>query len=155
MVALIFWANPVKATDVPQPPEFPLKVEVRTIKAEGLLKENTEASGEVTVDHEIQDLTPQLERLHYSEFHLVDQQSVVLPPRKRRKLELADGHRIVIRPVAVDGDNICLWLNWKDREGMQLLDTRLRFVAGESMLTGTDHTPEKGLILAIRVQPVR
>ncbi len=61
----------------------------------------------------------------------------------------------MLRPIAVDGDNICLWLKWKDKAGTELLDTRLRFVAGESMLTGTDHMPDAGLILAIRVEPVR
>ena len=135
-------------------PDFPLKVEVRTIRAEGVLAPDAPAPSSADVERSIQDLTSQLSRLRYSKFRLVDEQSLTLPPRKRRKLAIADGNQITLRPVAVSGDTICLWLKWKDRSGAQILDTRLRFVAGQSMLTGTEHNPDVGLILAIKVEPV-
>lgn len=155
-VSLISLSERCYAEEGAQAPDFPLQVEVRTIRAEGILPAATEAVPVPSADVEksIVDLSSQLEHLKYGKFRLVDEQSLVIPPRKRRKLALADGHQITIRPVAVSGESICLWLKWRDRAGTQILDTRVRFVAGQSMLTGTEHTPEVGLILAIKVVPV-
>lgn len=144
----------VRAEEASEAPRFPLRVEVRTIRAEGALAPDSTVTPAADVEKSIQDISSQLARLRYSKFRLVDEQELVLPPRKRRKLPLADGHQIVLRPVAVSGDTICLWLKWKSPSGAQVLDTRVRFVAGQSMLTGTEHNPDVGLILAIRVEPV-
>ena len=154
-LGLRFTGNIVSADEPALAPEFPLRVEVRTIRAEGKFDDGNQTPAPQALEGGITDLSSQLERLPYSRFRLVDLQTLVLPPRKRRKLALADGHQITLRPVAVDGENICLWLKWKDKVGTQLLDTRVRFVTGESMLTGTEHTPEVGLILAIKVEPVQ
>lgn len=136
-----------------QPPEFPIKVEVRTIRADGILSEEERKSARpLELDNLISDLTSQLERLEYAHFKMVDLQSMVIPPRKRIKIELSEGQQLTLRPIATDGQHLCLWLRWRDRSGMQLLETRLRFTLGQSMLAGTEHAPDKGLILAIKVE---
>jgi hypothetical protein len=136
-----------------EPPEFPIRVEVRTIRAEGALSQEQRGQATpVALDSRIADLASQLERLEYANFKMVDLQSLVIQPRKRIKIELSEGQQLTLRPIAVEGEQLCLWLRWRDRTGMQLLETRLRFTLGQSMLTGTDHAPDKGLILAIKVE---
>lgn len=141
------------AAHAAEPPEFPIRVEVRTIRAEGVINQSQrEAATPFALDSSIADLASQLERLEYAHFKMVDLQSLVIPPRKRVKIELSEGQQLTLRPIAVEGDQLCLWLRWRDRSGMQLLETRLRFTLGQSMLTGTEHSPDKGLILAIKVE---
>ncbi len=136
-----------------EPPEFPIRVEVRTIRAEGVINQSQrETATPMALDSKIADLASQLERLEYAHFKMIDLQSLIIPPRKRVKIELSEGQQLTLRPIAVEGEQLCLWLRWRDRSGMQLLETRLRFTLGQSMLAGTEHSPDKGLILAIKVE---
>ena len=73
---------------------------------------------------------------------------------QKEVLPLVNGHTLAVRPLYVSPNRIGLWLKWLDKGGVEILDTRLHFDPGESMLTGTDgNRGDKGVVLAIDVKP--
>lgn len=149
--------SPVRASSQEHEPAVNknLIVQVRTIRALGMFEEaEREKQGEQSIDEGIADLRPQLHRVNYSAYRLLEQREIVIAPRKKETISLMGGHTLTVRPLGIDGDKICVWLKWRDKSGMEMLDTRMRFVAGESMLTGTEHSSDTGMILAISLRPV-
>jgi hypothetical protein len=56
----------------------------------------------------------------------------------------------MFRPIYMDQRKVGLWLNWKDRDGSQILNTRVHFNSQDTVLTGTDCSHNEGMILAIK-----
>ncbi len=105
------------------------------------------------IDPRLSDIGEKLRKLHFKSFRLLSSQTQVVPLMKKGKLALINGDNLILRPLLVSPDRISMWLKWKDANGMEVLDTRMHFDPGESMLTGTDHSDESGVILAIEVKP--
>lgn len=133
-------------------------VRVRAVKASEAIEEDRsqEEVSEIPreVDTTISDLVPQLKKLHFKTFRLISSEEKIIPPRKKEIIQLVSGNTLLVRPLYSEHEKICLWLKWKDKSGMEVLDTRMHFAPGESLLTGTDSAPDSGLILAINVNPV-
>lgn len=129
-------------------------VEVRTVEASGAIPASPQSLVPVSdIDSRIEDLRVKLQKLHYKTFRLLGVQSQVVPLMQKSSLSLANGHSLLVRPLYILPGRIGLWLKWSDRSGMEVLDTRLHFDPGESMLTGTDADGDKGVVLAIDVKP--
>jgi hypothetical protein len=129
-----------------------VKIEVRTVRADG--PESTQTAGSsrsVKLQGAIEDLADELMVLDFSQFRMVDLQSLIIPAGKRVTIDLSEGQKLTLRPVSVTEEKVCLWLHWVDRSGEELLETRLRLVRGKNVLAGTEHSPERGLILALKV----
>lgn len=138
-------------------------IHIRAIRASQPVEENAPASlkGDTTphadmvkVDARIKDLAPKLGKLHFRCFRLISSQREMLPLGKRETVALVDGNMLTLRPLSLDSKRVGLWIKWQDGSGMQVLDTRMHFDLGESMLTGVDGAADSGLILAIDVSPV-
>jgi hypothetical protein len=130
-----------------------VNVRVRVIKA-------TEPVGEAEglaqqLEPAIADLAPKLEKLEFKQFRLLTAVREDVGLKRKATLPLSDGHSLVVRPLYVEDRRTGLWLKWLDRGGAQILDTRMHFECGESLLAGTDHQTDAGLILAIDVNPGR
>ena len=106
------------------------------------------------LEPQLEDLRTQLETLPYDSFKTVSSEKIVLPIKKANNLALSNGHSVMLKPLSVHGQEISLWLNWKDENGDCLLDTRMHFDSSQAMIAGTDHSPDSGLLLAINVRPV-
>ena len=131
-------------------------VEVRTVEASGAIPQAPQSLSPVSVvDSRIEDLRVKLQKLHYASFKLLGTQSQIVPLMQKGSLVLANGHSLTVRPLYIQPNRIGLWLKWLDRSGMEVLDTRLHFDPGESMLTGTDSEGDKGVVLAIDVKPAQ
>lgn len=139
-----------------------LMVHIRTIRASKPLEAGSEvalksaeerAADIVQVDSRIKDLAPQLGKLHFKCFRLISSQREIIPLGKRETVGLVEGNQLTLRPLSLDSKRVGMWLKWQDASGMQVLDTRMHFDLGESMLTGVDGAADSGLILAIEVAP--
>lgn len=137
-----------------------LKLKIRIIKASKdeamAIPASTDGAAvpALQISEDLRDLTPQLESLGFQNFHLVDQRLITVPARKKQKIALAEGDTLSIRPVALTDGRVCLWLKWRDRTGMELLDTRVWVTPGENMVTGSDRPGDCGMILALNVDPL-
>lgn len=137
-----------------------VKIYVRTIKASEPIDERSfdgDASG-MEIDQDLKDLTSKLEKLPFRSFTLLASREEELRLRKKETLNLPNGQTLTFRPVYLDNKRVGISLDWKDRDGAGILNTRVHFDPEESLLTGTDSGTELeaqgGLILAIRAVPI-
>ena len=129
-------------------------VEVRSVEASEPAPQDRQSPYDISsVDARLDDIRTKLQKLHYRKFRLVGVRSQVVPLLQKGVLELVNGHSLTVRPLYISPRRIGLWLKWLDKAGIEVLDTRLHFDPGESMLTGTDGEGEKGMVLAIDVKP--
>lgn len=129
-------------------------VTVRKVLASGLFEVKGLQTVNVPVielDRRISDLQSKLENLHYRQFRLVASYQDVVEIMKKQTMLLELGQRLMVRPLYMRDDKIGLWLRWVDSDGAELLDTRMHFKPGESIVTGVDNSGERGTILAINV----
>ena len=143
----------------PNPEDTEIKISVRAIQAsEPHKNENSEASLEgrkIKVVGEIKDLETRLSQLPFNNFQLLSSKEETLAIKHRDSLQLPNGHTLIFRPIYADDHKAGLWLNWRDRDGSEILNTRIHFDADESVLTGTECAEDKGLILAIKAAAAR
>jgi hypothetical protein len=124
---------------------------VRTVQAMENLSPEQVSSEERVVDSNLGDLKDKFNKLPFRTFKLVDTQERQVTLKKRELIRLPNGDSLAVRPLHLDGEKISIWLKWQDKSGASILDTRLHFHCGESMITGTDGTSDNGLVLAINV----
>jgi hypothetical protein len=130
-----------------------VSLHVVTVKASAPREEN-EAVGSLRMSESLVPLRQKLSMLPFRSFEIMSDSRVIVSMKKRHQIDFADGHRLVVRPLYLREDGtICLWLRWKDKEGVNLLDSRIYVPRGESVLAGAEQTPTSGLILAIDVAP--
>ncbi|MCO6429852.1 MAG: hypothetical protein J5J00_03245 [Deltaproteobacteria bacterium] len=128
-----------------------ISINIRTIKASD---PKTSVSHGIDVDSRLEDLRAKLAHLNFRTFKMISVDEVSLPLKKKGSVELSERTFLTLRPLYYDAERIGIWLKWTDKSGEQvLLDTRMHFTAGESMLTGTDSSGDCGLILAIQAAP--
>lgn len=134
-----------------------VRVRVRVIKAtepiaeEGVVGED----GAQVVEPQIQDLASKLEKIDFKQFRMITAVREQIGLKRKTTLSLSDGQALIVRPLYVEDRRTGLWLKWLDRGGAEILDTRMHFECGESLLAGTNHRADAGLILAIDVSPVK
>jgi hypothetical protein len=128
---------------------------VRTIEAHGSVPSNQpQDSTSQEVAQEIKDLSSKLSQIPYRSFRLVSSKEERLCLKKKQSMQLPNGQSLSFRPVHMEGKKVGLWLNWKDSDGAGILDTRIHFDSDDSVLTGTDQSPDRGTILAIKAAPI-
>jgi hypothetical protein len=132
--------------------EGQVSVTVRTVMATGVRTGSSQGQG-THVGKKIHDLTDKLSKLHYQRYTLVSSRNDVVSMQQKKVLSLGKGHTLALRPMYIKGNRVGMWLNWKDEQGAKLLDTRMHFTCGESVVTGTERSADSGLILAIDVTP--
>lgn len=106
----------------------------------------------VKIDSRLQDLSSKLRELPFKNFSLLSTEERTIPLKKRETLSLGGGQTLTLRPLYADNDRVGMWLKWKEPDGSDILDTRMHFNFGESMIAGTDNSPSSGVILVIDVQ---
>lgn len=111
------------------------------------------AASDVECDERIADLRGKLAKLHFRKFKLISDENVVVPVTRKQAIGLNGGETLIVRPLYVEKERIGMYLDWQDKQGKSILNTRMHFVPGESVLTGTDHSSNSGVILAIDVKP--
>jgi len=111
------------------------------------------SNGGVYIDKNLSDLAPQLSRLPFNHFSLMEAETETIPIKSKSSIHLMSGDTLTVRPLGFDNGKYCLWFKWMDNAGVRIIDTRLHLEPGRSMLTGTDGSNDTGTILAIDVMP--
>lgn len=124
-------------------------VSVRTVRASDPL--TGPATRKLKIDERIRDLSQKLSKLPYGAYSLLSAERLTIGMKHRQSLTLAGGQTLTVRPLYADDERVGMWLKWQEPNGAEILDTRMHFDYGESMIAGTDNTPESGVILAIDV----
>jgi hypothetical protein len=155
LVALFAAIQPSQADDVSGSHET-IKVSVRAIQASAPHETNHEAKADrspervIHVDEGLKDLQEKLIHLPFNTFRLLSQREETLALKTRDSLQLPNGQSLMFRPIYMDQRKVGLWLNWKDRDGSEILNTRVHFDSQDTVLTGTDCSHNEGMILAIK-----
>lgn len=105
----------------------------------------------IQIDHRLKDLTSKLQKLQYRTYKLIGSQRETLTFGRKQTLNLVGGDVLALRPISIENTRVGMWLQWQDSAGMQVLDTRMHFDIGESVLAGLESSGEAGTILAIDV----
>jgi hypothetical protein len=128
-----------------------IRFRVRTVQATGELLSDQNATDQRVIDPNLSDLTDKFKKLPFKTFRLMGSYEQVVPVKKKETIRLPNGDMLAVRPLYIDDHRIGIWIKWQDRKGASILDTRMHFNCGESMLTGTDSIYDGGLILAFNV----
>ncbi|MBX7145633.1 MAG: hypothetical protein K1X79_14370 [Oligoflexia bacterium] len=130
-------------------------VNIRTVRALDKIDEkiNETTKATLSVDGRLRDLSAKLQKLHFRTFKLIASQREVLRFGHKETVALSDGNLVTLRPLSMENEKIGLWVRWQDGSGMEVIDTRMHFAPGESIITGVDASGDTGLILAIDVNP--
>jgi hypothetical protein len=133
-----------------------IKLSVRAIQA-SVPHETSEGSQStrsaersIHVDENLSDLQEKLIHLPFNTFRLLSKKEETLALKTRDSLQLPNGQSLMFRPIYMDQRKVGLWLNWKDRDGSEILNTRVHFDSQDTVLTGTDCSHNEGMILAIK-----
>jgi len=99
----------------------------------------------------MRDIRGKLKKLKYENYELQSHQKKTVTINQKETFVLEDGNVLTFKTISKEKDKICLWINWKDGHGMNVLNTRLHFEGGETVITGANSSADSGLILAIDV----
>ena len=133
-----------------------IKISVRTIQATNPLDSGQDGQ-EIQAAHvpeEISDLAPKLSQIPFSSFSLLESKEQIISLGQRETMQLPNGQSLVFRPMYMDNKRVGIWLNWKDKDGDEILNTRVHFDADDSVLTGTECAHQQGVILAIKATAI-
>lgn len=129
-------------------------ITVRTIEATQPITGDDTSGNPQSVETPLDDLKNKLQEIPYQNFRLVSSKEERFCLKKRQSMQLPNGQALSFRPIYMDGKKVGLWINWKDHDGAQILDTRLHFDSDDSVITGTDHVTGSGTVLAIKAEPI-
>jgi hypothetical protein len=128
-------------------------VSVRTIQASEPIKGASAPQGAASspkMPTELKDIEGKLAQLPFSSFMLLASKSETHTLKKREMMRLPNGQTLTLRPMYMDDKRVGLWLNWRDADNSEILNTRVHFDSDDAVVTGTDFPDNRGLILAIK-----
>jgi hypothetical protein len=134
-----------------------VQIDVRVIQAQGRIEDpgTSDKPIPIRIDSRLSDLADKLRKLPFRGFVFVVGEQRRVPVRRKTTLPLTNGQSLSLRPLYIDSEKVGLWVQWKDRVGTDILDTRMHLDLGQSMIAGTDllNDPSSGLVLAVQVSP--
>ena len=103
----------------------------------------------------VRELKPKLSKLPYKSCDLVWAQNISIPMKSRQKFQISNGDQLELELLYIEDQRVGLWIDWHDKAGVDLLDTRLHFDASEIMLAGAEEgeDSDKAKMLAISIEP--
>lgn len=125
---------------------------VRMIKASGVMEKNRDHHSAPEIDARLDDIKINLEQLPYRKFSFISTIEVPVAMRKRKTIRLPGANVLDVRLLYIDKDKTGMWVQWSDKEGSEVLDSRLHFYSGESVVVGTDATDDAAYILALGIK---
>jgi hypothetical protein len=132
---------------------------VRAIQASTPIERDKDGQARPTapsaqLDPELRDIEGSLSNLPFARFQLLASKNETITIKQKNSLQLPNGQKLTFRPMYMDNKKVGLWLNWRDKDGSEILNTRVHFDANDSVVTGTDCAHDQGLILAIKAVQV-
>lgn len=129
-------------------------VRVRAIKGHEPIGTDGDNVKPLKIDKRLADISAKLNGFQFRKFRLISQQELNVPVKKKTAISLTEKTVLNIRPIYVKDQRVGMWIKWTDSSGERtLLDTRMHFNSGETMLAGTNCKDDKALILSISAVP--
>jgi len=155
LVAVIACVTSAPIGRAADPDASMIRLEIRTLRAKNEKGERSQQiSTPVSLDSTLEDLRPKLQKLHFRKYKLLGTEVTDVGLLQKVTVPLISGDTLTVRLLEVANRRIGLWLKWRDKAGNEVLDTRMHFNSGESMLAGTDSDANCGIVLAIKASPV-
>ena len=135
---------------------------MRVIRAEEPESEENTTQRARDIDPRLADITLQLNKLRYRHFTLMTLQQRQVQLMKRELITLPGGHSVNLRPIYLENNRVGMWIRWQDPSGAPVLDTRMHFSCGQTLVAGTesgdfavdaDPKSKSAMILAIDAKP--
>ncbi len=143
LLALVFiFSIALLATSIYAEQEIMLTV--RTVSA-SVKKQNF-------INEKLQDIKHKLKKLPFNHFDIRYATNVQVPVNEEKKINLSDGHILLLKVLYKEKKKIGLRVNWLDKAGLELLNTQMHFNSKEHMMAGVEQGAKQGLILTISVQ---
>jgi hypothetical protein len=121
----------------------PVRLMVRTIAA------YPEARKGPRIDARLKDISWKLESLPYKSFSLDSSRQIKVKMKKKRVLKLPDGQQLTLRLLYKNEKKLGIWIDWLDKAGMQLLNSKIHLGCSDPVLAGTDNPDGSASLLAI------
>jgi hypothetical protein len=107
------------------------------------------------IDPRLKDIADKLQKLGYQRYRLMSARRDIVPVAGRHSMSFSNGQKLTLRPLYVKEQRVGMWMKWIDSKGMEIIDTRMHYTCGEDALTALETNAATGLILSIRVDPIR
>jgi hypothetical protein len=104
----------------------------------------------IHIGNNIRDLGSKLSQLPFNSFHLLTDTQGQVAIERLEALRLSNGHTLTVRPVYSDPRDARMWLNWRDRDGAEILTTHVHLDSSDAILTCSNCGENSGIVLAIR-----
>lgn len=141
----------VAESQVTEPTSPQIQISIRAVYAQIPLQEGEARSDTALFDERLADIRTKLELLPFSNFRLISEESEAIHLREKSTVRLSNGQRLCLRAVDSSDQNVTLWLRWSDINGAILLDTRMNFAKGETMVAGVESDEENAaVVLAVK-----
>jgi len=128
-----------------------IQISIRAVYAQVPLQEGETRSEAAFFDERLTDIRSKLELLPFNNFRLISEESEAIHLREKSTVRLSNGQRLCLRAVESSDQNVTLWLRWSDINGSTLLDTRMNFAKGETMVAGVESDEENAaVVLAVK-----
>ena len=129
-----------------------IEISVRAVYAQQPLEEGEVRGADALFDNKLSDIKTKLEKLPFHNFRLLSEETDDVQLREKNSIRLSNGQKVCLRAVDETADSVTLWLRWADLNGATLLDTRMNFAKGETMVAGVESDEENAaVVLAIKV----
>ena len=122
----------------------PVALMVRTIDAYPDKK-----GGGPRIDTRLKDISWKLEDLPYQTFSLESARTVKVKMKKKRVVKLPDGQELTLRMAYKNEKKLGIWIDWRDRAGMNLLNSKIHLGCSDPVLAGIDNPDGSASLLAI------
>lgn len=136
-------------------------IKIRTISAHKIQPRESGASQELKslayLPPALSDISDKLQELPFNSFKLQahDELLVRLKDLTEVQLESEDpqmsAHSLKLKLLGLSRGKVCLWMNWREVEGEEILDSRVHFKQGEQFITGTETKDGVGMLVVLQV----
>lgn len=103
------------------------------------------------------DISEKLKELPFNGFKLQAQEEVQVRLKEIKEMQLAShdsqlpSHSLKLKLLGMNRGKVCLWINWSESAGEEILDSRVHFKQGEQFITGTEAKDGLGMLVVLQV----
>ena len=105
------------------------------------------------IDVRLHDISKKLEDLPYESFSLHSSQKIKVKAKKKRVVRLPDGQKLTLRLSYKNENKLGIWIEWVDKAGMKLLNSKIHLGCSDPVVAGTDNTDGSASLIAIALAP--
>lgn len=107
------------------------------------------SSGVAQVSASLKDISSELTSLPFKKFTLLESIDRTVSMKEKETIKLSTGDKVSIRPHYVESGKLCFWFKWVDKNGSQILDSKLHVEKGKGVISGADSSEKEARLIAL------